>query len=181
MTLRNDAARWGAVSRYFHWAAAALVLYLLIHGWWMTEFAPRASRFGHYEAHASVGYGLLAFMVLRMLWRWANTVPAQPAGTPAWERAAVHAGHWGLYLLTLASALSGWALAGTFRRPLASFFGLFTIPPLVASSARALHDQLEAAHSWLSWALALVVILHVASALWHWLWKKDDVMQRMLH
>jgi cytochrome b561 len=30
------------------------------------------------------------------------------------------------------------------------------------------------------WTLALLVLVHIASAVYHWLWKKDDVMQRML-
>jgi cytochrome b561 len=58
-------------------------------------------------------------------------VPALPVDAPRWEHAAAHAGHWGLYVLMLASAASGWALAGTFRRPLDSFFGWFRVPPLV--------------------------------------------------
>jgi cytochrome b561 len=32
----------------------------------------------------------------------------------------------------------------------------------------------------LSWALAALVAVHIASAFYHLLWKKDDVMQRML-
>jgi cytochrome b561 len=178
--IRNTSSTWGAVSRLFHWAAAALVLYLIVHGFWMTEFAAREGRFGNYQTHASVGYGLIAFMLLRLLWRWGNTVPELPAATARWERIAAHAGHWGLYLLTLASALSGWALAGTMRRPLDSFFGLFNVPALVSGGSRGLHDMLEETHAILSWTLALLVLVHIASAIYHWRWKKDDVMQRML-
>lgn len=178
--IRNTSSTWGAVSRLFHWSAGALVLVLVVHGFWMTEFAAREGRFGHYQAHASVGYGLMALMLLRLLWRWANEVPALPAPTPRWERIAAHAGHWGLYLLTLAAALSGWALAGTLRQPLDSFFGWFTVPPLVSGASRSLHKALEETHEFLAWTLALLVLVHVASAVYHWRWKKDDVMQRML-
>jgi cytochrome b561 len=38
----------------------------------------------------------------------------------------------------------------------------------------------EEAHELLAWTLALLVAAHVAAALYHWLWRKDDVMQRML-
>jgi cytochrome b561 len=178
--IRNSSIGWGLVSRLFHWCAAALVLYLVTHGFWMTEFAARSERFGHYQTHASVGYGLIAFMLLRLLWRWTNEVPVLPAATPRWERAAAHAAHWGLYLLTLAAALSGWALAGTFRRPLDSFFGIFNVPALVSGGGRNLHDVLEETHAVLSWALAVLVLVHIASAVYHWRWRKDDVMQRML-
>ena len=30
------------------------------------------------------------------------------------------------------------------------------------------------------WAAAALVLVHIASAIYHWRWKKDDVMQRML-
>ena len=176
----NTSSAWGVVSRFFHWAAAALILYLIIHGFWMTELAARSERFGHYQTHASVGYGLIACMLLRLLWRWANAVPGLPAATPRWERTAAHAGHWGLYLLTLASSFSGWALAGTMRRPLDSFFGLFNVPALVSGAGRRMHDTLEGVHAALSWTLALLVLVHIASAVYHSSWKKDNVMQRML-
>lgn len=39
---------------------------------------------------------------------------------------------------------------------------------------------MEQAHVLLSWALALLVAAHVASAFYHLLLKRDDVMQRML-
>ena len=168
---------WGAGAKLLHWAAAALIFYLLIHGFWMVGL-PRDVRFGHYETHAAVGYLLLAVTVARLAWRWTHAVPAQPAGAARWEVLAAHAGHWGLYLLMLAAALSGWALAGTFGRPLDSVFGWLRVPALVAD--RALHGPLEQGHVVLSWALAALVVVHVASAFYHLLWKKDDVMQRML-
>jgi cytochrome b561 len=168
---------WGTTSKAFHWLGAALVLYLLIHGFWMVGL-PREVRFGHYETHAAAGYLFIAFVLARLVWRWTHDVPPQPAGAARWEKAAAQAGHWGLYLLMLASAVSGWALAGTFGRPLDSVFGWFRVPGLVSN--KGLHGALEDAHVWLSWALAFLVAAHIASAFYHLLWKKDDVMQRML-
>jgi cytochrome b561 len=165
------------MSRLLHWAGAGLIFYLLIHGFWMVGL-PRELRFGHYETHAAVGYLFIAFTLARLAWRWTHAVPPQPAGAARWERIAAHAGHWGLYLLMLVSALSGWALAGTFSRPLDSVFGWFRVPELVSNNA--LHGRLEQAHVFLSWALAALIAVHVASAFYHLLWKKDEVMQRML-
>jgi cytochrome b561 len=165
------------MSRLLHWGGAGLIFYLLIHGFWMVGL-PRELRFGHYETHAAVGYLFIAFTLARLAWRWTHAVPPQPAGAARWEQIAAHAGHWGLYLLMLGSALSGWALAGTFSRPLDSVFGWFRVPELVSDNL--LHGRLEQAHVFLSWALAALVAVHVASAFYHLLWKKDEVMQRML-
>jgi cytochrome b561 len=168
---------WGTVSKLFHWAGAALVFYLLIHGFWMVGL-PREVRFDHYETHAAVGYVFVAFTLGRLAWRWTHAVPPLAADAPRWERIAGHAGHWGLYALMLAAAVSGWALAGTFARPLDSVFGAFRVPAVVAD--RSLHGPMEQAHVWLSYALALLVVVHIAGAYYHLFWRKDDVMQRML-
>jgi cytochrome b561 len=53
---------WSATSKLFHWLGAALIFYLLIHGFWMGGL-PREVRFGHYETHAAVGYLFIAFML----------------------------------------------------------------------------------------------------------------------
>ncbi|HEX7218950.1 MAG TPA: cytochrome b/b6 domain-containing protein [Burkholderiales bacterium] len=170
---------WSKTSKAFHWVGAAFIFYLLIHGFWMVGL-PRELRFSHYETHAAAGYLFIALTLARLAWRWTHAVPPQPPGASRWEVIAAHAGHWGLYGLMLASALSGWALAGTFKRPLDSLFGWFTVPGIVPAGSAWRHEMFEEAHELLAWALALLVLAHVAAALYHWLWRKDDVMQRML-
>lgn len=178
--MRNTSTRWGAIAKALHWLTGAMILLLLAHGWWMVALAPRAERFGHYAWHASVGYALAALMVLRLLWRWANAVPRLPAAMPAPLRLAARFGHAALYAVTLAAAVSGWALAGTFRRALdTTLFGWVRVPALVASSDRALHEQLESLHSQLAWALLILIAVHLAGSWYHWR-RNDHVLQRML-
>ena len=177
--IRNSKTAWGSVSRGLHWAAAAFVFVLLLHGWWMVQFAARADRFGHYTWHASVGYFFLLVMILRLAWRWANAVPEPSSGARAWERWAASLGHWGLYALIFAGSVSGWALAGTFRRPLdTTLFGSLRVPGIVTD--RSLHEQLESAHTALAWALAILTLVHVLAAFYHLIFRNDGVMQRML-
>ena len=179
--MRNTTARWGWMAKTLHWAGAALIFALLAHGWWMVSFPPRAERFAHYEWHASVGYGLIALMVARVVWRWANAVPGLPHAMPVPLRLAAVAGHWGLYLLALASAVSGWALAGTFRRPLdLTLFGSVRVPALVASQDRALHEQLESLHAQLAWALAILIVVHLLGVWYHWR-LNDGIARRMFN
>jgi cytochrome b561 len=174
--LNNTATAWGFVSKTLHWLAAALILFLLIHGWIMVGL-PREMRFGNYSWHASFGYATLALMIVRLLWRWINAVPALPAGAARWEVTAARAGHAGLYLLIFAASFSGWALAGAMRRPLdATLFGFITVPNIVTD--RALHDQLESAHRLFAWTLAALIVIHVVGALYH-LWLKKDAKQDM--
>jgi cytochrome b561 len=176
--IANTQVSWGLVSRLLHWLVAVLIVALVGHGWWMTEFPARDARFGHYEWHAAVGYLVLGLTIGRLAWRLGNPVPKLPA-SPAWERAAAHVSHWFLYALMLGVCIEGWALAGTFRRPLDSVFGLATIRPLVTAQDRTLHERLEQWHAILAWSLAALVVVHVAAAVWHKLVRKDDVMDRM--
>jgi cytochrome b561 len=179
--LQNTSRRWGLVSQGLHWSSASLVLYLLIHGWWMTRLASGAERLPSYATHASVGYFLLGLVVVRMVWRSQQSVPAHPANAPAWERRAAKASHIALYCVLLADAYVGWALAGTLSPQLdRTVFDLVRVPPVTRSGNRDLHDALVSAHEMLAWALVALVTLHVAPAIYHWKIRRDDVMQRMI-
>jgi cytochrome b561 len=177
---RNSGTSWGWPSITLHWLGAALILLLLTHGWWMTHMAPRPERAEHYAGHAAMGYDLLILLVLRLLWRWMNPVPALPADLKPWERWSARLGHFGLYLLMFATTLVGWALAGTGRRHYEQdIFGL-KIPLIYQSDDRAMHGLLEDWHRVLSYALAVLVAVHIAGALRHHFVKHNDVLRRML-
>lgn len=170
---------WDWPAKLMHWVGAILIFLLLGHGWWMTHFAPRPDRFAHYAGHAGLGYDFLALLVLRLLWRWTHAVPAQPAESAPWERMAAQTGHIGLYLLMFASTLTGWALAGTFRTPLnKDAFGL-PVPSIYASQDRAMHGLFEQSHEILSYLLAALVVVHIASGLRHRFVKRNNVLRRM--
>lgn len=175
--VRNSLDDWGWPAKLLHWVGAVLILLLLGHGWWMTHFAPRPDRLAHYAGHAALGYDFLALLVLRLLWRWTNQVPPLPAGLEPWERAAAHLGHFGLYVLMLATTLTGWAMAGTGRTPFnQDVFGI-AIPLFVTD--RALHGPLEDTHKYLAYVLAVLVAAHVLGALRHHFVKRNTVLRRM--
>jgi cytochrome b561 len=136
--IRNSSAAWGWPAIALHWLGAVLIVVLLAHGWWMTHLAPRPDRLANYGLHAALGYDFLALLILRLLWRWINPVPALEG--QAWERYAARAAHIALYVLMLACALAGWALAGTFRNPLTRDLlgiALLAIPEPRSCDARA--------------------------------------------
>ena len=177
--IANSNMDWGWPAKLLHWIGAIVILLLLGHGWWMTHMAPRPDRLAHYSSHAALGYDLLALLILRLLWRWANAVPALPHNLERWEKIAAHSGHIGLYLLMLASTLSGWALAGTSRTPMnKDAFGL-TVPAIFTSQDRVMHNLFEESHTILAYLLAALVFVHIAGALRHRFFKHNDVLQRM--
>lgn len=177
--LGNSTTAWGTGAKLLHWLGALLILGLLIHGLIMTNL-PRELRFENYSWHAAIGYNVVALTLFRMLWRWLNVTPAEPGGLSAWHRRLAAVSHGALYVLMLAVALAGWALAGTLRRPLdAKLFGAVSIPVLPLQGNRTLHELLEETHEFLAYLLAMFVIGHIAAALYHHVVKKNDVLRRM--
>ncbi len=177
--LRNSAEEWGLVAKILHWTGAVMILLLLGHGWWMTHMAPRPDRLAHYAGHSALGYDFLAFLVLRLLWRWFDAAPPLPPDTKSWERLAAQAGHIALYVLMLIVSLTGWMVATTFRVPMTrDVFGI-DVPPIVTAVGRATRELIEGSHLVLAYVLAAVVAVHVVGALRHHYVKRNDVLRRM--
>ena len=178
MTL-NSTTRWGWPAKAFHWIGAALMLLLLVHGWWMTHMTPRLDRLANYAWHSALGYDLLALIVLRLLWRWFNPVPELPADLKLWERVAARIGHVSLYVLMLIVSLTGWMVATTFRIPMTKDLLGVDVPPIVTTVDRAVRQWIEESHMFLAYLLAAVVLVHVVGALRHHIIKRNDVLRRM--
>jgi cytochrome b561 len=106
-------------------------------------------------------------------------VPELPANTPRWEQIAAHASHYGLYLLMLATTVTGWAMAGLMRTPLnKDAFGL-SVPMIYVKQDRAMHDLFEDTHKILAYVLVILVVVHIAAALRHQFVKRNNVLRRM--
>jgi cytochrome b561 len=177
--LRNTMTAWGTPAKFFHWVAAALIIFLLAYGWWMTHMTPRSGRLDAYHLHSVVGYYAFLLIALRLLWRAANPTPALPPATVAWERMGAHASHALLYLFTIALTLTGWIMVGVGRRPIeATVFGL-PVPLVTRTPDRRLHDILEDTHRVLAYILLAVIVIHVLAALRHHYFKRNDIMRRM--
>jgi cytochrome b561 len=144
----------------------------------MTHMTPRPERLANYAWHAALGYDLLVLTVLRLLWRWMNPVPVLPGDLTRWEALAARFGHAGLYLLTLAASIVGWALADTMRSPMNSDLLGLAFPSLIAD--KSWHRLLENVHEILAYLLAALVLAHIAGALRHHFVKKNDVLRRMV-
>ena len=129
--------------------------------------------------HKSVGLTVPVLAVLRLAWRLMNPPPPYPDHMTTAEVVLAKLSHWGFYVLMLALPLSGWAMVSTSKLQFPIlYFGLFEIPKLPFSKAWGeLFDQ---SHLILGWITLALIVLHVAAALKHHYFDRDDVLVRML-
>lgn len=177
--LRNTRTQWGSLSRAFHWTLALLVVGMLSYGWWMNHMvADRADRLYHREIHADIGYIVLLLMVLRLIWRRINPVPALPTDAPRWERMSARVSHFALYAVTIVVALLGWAHSGAHKPNYANWFGLFDVPQFTSEN-KANAQLFEDWHIWGAYLLIALVTIHILAALFHLFVRDDNVVARM--
>jgi cytochrome b561 len=177
--LRNTKTSWGPVSRAFHWILGLVIIGMLAYGWWMNHIVPRPDRFFHRSIHADIGYVVLLLMVIRLIWRGINPLPALPADAPRSVRLAARVNHWALYVTTIVVALFGWAHSGASKRDYADWFGLFRVPQFT-STDKATADLFEYLHIYGAYLLIALVVIHIVAALYHHFVKSDNVTSRMV-
>ena len=174
-----EIACYDPVARALHWLVAGLALVVVSLGWAIPG-APRESdsRDLLLLLHRSVGLLILALMVFRMVWRLGHPAPPLPAGFPRIEAAAAYADHALLYLLFLVMPLAGYLNAAAAGHAV-SFFGVFTIPPLVPENGR-LSQAAIAVHLAGQFLVYALVGAHVAAALMHRIVRRNGILERML-
>ncbi|MGE0740012.1 MAG: YceI family protein [Hyphomonadaceae bacterium] len=190
--------RYTAVAIVLHWAIAFAILFMIPLGWWMGDQAEDGAVtdgvFRAYQLHKSIGLTVLALSLVRLGWRLANPPPPLPAHMPQWERIVAKATHWAFYVLMIALPLTGWLYvsAGWSEhddQPLmvtTHWFGLFVVPHLFGLPGAGLDVRESVAeasmgvHSKLAWAALVLAALHVAAALKHHFFDRDETLAHMV-
>jgi cytochrome b561 len=96
---------------------------------------------------------------------------------PAWQARAAHATHLALYALFFAVPLAGWAYSSAAGFPVV-LFGVLPLPDFVPVD-KALAEAIKPLHKLLAYAMAALVLGHVAAALKHHFIDRDALLQRM--
>jgi cytochrome b561 len=171
--------RWGASTIALHWLGAALVFGQLALGLVMTN--PQMDlieKFEKYQTHKSLGFVILAVTAARLLLR--RRPRPEHAGHTRVLRLIGRATHAGLYALLLALPVTGFLMASSAPAQVPTLlFGMIDIPhPLVPD--KQVYEAFKAAHAICVRTLMALVALHVAAALKHLMWDRDDVFPSML-
>ena len=171
-------ASYSASAKLMHWFVAAAVITLLVLGPVMKRLVPEGSlRDNLYNFHEALGALVLIVMVARLARRIAFGVPAPDASMPAIEQRASLWAQYALYILIFVTTVLGWAGTNAYGDPV-SVFGLFDFPTILGKD-QPLSDRIIVWHLICGILIGVIVALHVAGALYHWLIKGDRVLQRM--
>jgi cytochrome b561 len=170
--------RYTGVAIALHWLIAAAILCTFLLGQYMTELQLSPTKLRLYSYHKWIGVTIFLLVLIRLGWRLMHRPPPPPAAMPAWQHSAANIAHFFLYLLTLAIPISGWLMSSASGLQVV-YLGQFPIPDLLAKN-KELAEELKQLHEALNWLMVAVVALHVAAALKHHLFDRDDVLQRML-
>jgi cytochrome b561 len=190
--------KYGPVAMAFHWVIAVLILSNFVLAWvmdghvlfWDVPGLSGPTKLEVIQWHKSIGITVLVLSVLRLGWRLINPPPPFSAHLAAWERALAHAVHWLFYVFMIAMPLAGWAMVSASRR--FNVFGLHVWGvidwPRFPGFEGMDPDQLKAAgklldhiHTdWIAWMGLALIALHVAGALKHQVFDKDNELARMV-
>lgn len=115
--------RYSRVAIILHWAIAVLIIYNLVSGFLIWDFAkdfvrstPPLYIIG-LISHLSSGLTVLVLTVVRIAWRLLHEPPPYPAGMKTWERHTAHFAHFFLYAVMLLMPLTGWAILSANPAP----------------------------------------------------------------
>ena len=162
-------------ARILHWVMAVPFVLMLLLG--EQTMGSHDARFLP-TVHASVGFSLLVLLAIRLWWRWKH--PPPPARhISRWEAVAAKASHATLYVAMALIPLTGWlAYTEHVRRSLgmrpASLFGLRI--PLLPDFGINWHII----HNWGGKLVLALIVLHMAAALKHHFYDRDNTLKRML-
>lgn len=174
--MKSDSkARYGTISRLFHWVIALLVL------WQAMKVFDRINDGEHWVGqvlvpwHISIGVLILLLMVLRIVWALRNR-GSRPSAPPALLGFLAKAGHLTMYVLLVLLPVTGISFM------IGEGYGLtvFGMELLARGKEIPWLAAIGALHSPIALLLLATVAGHVLMGFWHHFVRKDGLLRRML-
>jgi cytochrome b561/polyisoprenoid-binding protein YceI len=182
---RVGSGRYSALAIVLHWAIAlAIVLQVILAGR-MEGRTPTA--FAVAQLHKSVGITILLLTLARIAWRLINPPPPMPLTMAPWERVLARITHAGFYAIMLGMPLTGWLIVSASHTLIPTLlYGAVPwpmipgVPDLAPAAKKLWHMVAVDAHHVGAKVIYGLLALHVAGALKHQLFSKDEpVLARM--
>lgn len=177
----SSSKRYTRTAIALHGLLALALLGSLVVGTYMSGLPFSPQRLKLYNWHKWAGVVILVLSLLRLVWRLTHRPPALPQDIaqrmPAWQQALHHGVQQGLYALFFIVPLVGWAYSSAAGFPIV-LFAVLPLPDFVPAD-KALAALIKPWHQISAYAMAALVLLHIAGALKHHLIDRDGLLKRM--
>ena len=152
----------GFVTKGIHWLSAGLIGYGYLKG--LDDVSQLADP-ALFQFEVTFALALGALFLFRLFWtQKVGGVTRLPNEAPKWEHFASRAVHIGLYVAVFGIVLTGLAIAMGYATP--ALGGVFL-------------GTMIAAHELTLTIMPLLLIAHIAGAVWHKVVRRDGVMESM--
>jgi cytochrome b561 len=169
---------YSGAAKSLHWLVVALLIAQFIFAWTMPHIGRDTPVTTLISLHFTFGIIILAVAVIRLLGRLAEVDPAPEDGLPSWQITSARVMHWLLYVLLFVVPILGWMNASWRGMPIVMFGA--ELPALMAKRAPG-WGWTGDVHSLLAeYGMLTLVGLHVLAGLYHYIVRRDRVLQRML-
>ena len=182
--LGNTPARYGAVTKTFHWTIALGILVMIPLGIVANDLPydtseALARKAALFSIHKTLGVAILGVALARIAWAVAQPKPGSLHPERRLETALADTVHWLLYGSLVLVPASGWISHAASEGFAPILWPLGQSLPLVPKS-EGLYRTASSLHIVFERVLVLSLLLHVAGALKHHLWDRDATLRRML-
>jgi cytochrome b561 len=180
-SVRTPVEIYTKIARRLHWTTVLLLAIQIPVGLYMVYRGNTLNLWDNltnalYSGHKLVGLVILVIVIWRLVYRFRRGAPVDEPTIEPWQRIVSRLNHWGLYLLLLVTPIVGYVGISLF--PALDIFGV-PLPGVVAPDKEAAKTAFGI-HGLLVLLLVLMIALHVAAALYHYLIRKDNVLGRMI-
>jgi cytochrome b561 len=167
-----------STAKWLHWLIVALLIVQFIFAWTMPHIGRNTPVTTLISLHFTFGIIVLGVAVLRLAWRATHEEPTPLDSLPPWQMQTARIVHWLLYILLFVVPVLGWINASWRGMPIV-MFGM-ELPKLIGTRAPG-WGWTGDVHAFLANYLMLTLVgLHVLAGLYHYLIRRDRVLQRML-
>ena len=176
-----DQKYYSRTAQFLHWIMAIIFIAAWLIGFYSGNFlsyeVDGSFKGDVISLHKNIATVIIFLFVVRIFWRYTHPVPKLPDSMSPFMQKMAHLGHLALYFMLIALPVTGCFYSWSAGHP-APVLYLFEIPRLVDKNPELL-AIIKPLHIYLSWAVSLLLVGHIAAALKHHFIDKDHVLLSM--
>lgn len=174
MTIDYNIREYNALSKFFHWSIAIMIILNYIGG--LTQ---KIFDYQFINIHKQVGLTILVLVILRILWNIISNYPKNAEELSLFTKIFSKIGHLFLYILMILIPFFGIILVQSKGNNLI-FWGLLPIPQLIEVKPYEIRHVIKECHEYFAHVIIILASLHSLFALKHHYINQDGILRRML-